>query len=345
MKRIKNAVRGAIAASLLCGVLAQPGLAANVDGPPVFWKFSVWGKSRALTAGPEHLAARLAEETDGKFQLKIFYGNQLSKAKENLDGMKVNAFEAAIVCNFYHPAKTPALMVMSLPFLPVKDFDSSLAVRGALYEHPAVLADLERWNAVPYTSTHLPQYEFMGTGEPPQKLEDWNGLRVRAGGGVGLAMEKLGAVRQSMPATEVYTALQRGIADAVSFPFTYAHGAYKLQEVANWFTGNLQPGTADCPIIVNKTAHEKLPDQYKDLLQSLRPEVDNVYRTAYGKADEKYLPIFREALTEITYSPETRAEFQKVAGEPIWQQWVSDNQETFDAQGVLDTVLSAGGTN
>lgn len=343
MKRIKHAMRSAVAVGLLSGFLTQPGLAANVDGPSVFWKLSVWGKSRAFTAGPEHLAARLAEETDGKFQLKIFYGNQLSKAKENLDGLKVNAFEAAIICNFYHPAKTPALMVMSLPFLPIKNFDTSLAVRGALYKHPAVVADLERWNAITYTSTHLPQYEFMGTGEPPQKLEDWNGLRVRAGGGVGLAMEKLGAVRQSMPATEVYTALQRGIADAVSFPFTYAHGAYKLQEVAKWFTGNLQPGTADCPIILNKKAHDKLPDQYKELLQTLLPEVDNVYRTAYDKADEKNLPIFREVLTEITYDQATRDEFKKVAGEPIWRQWVSDNQESFDARSVLDTVLSAGG--
>ena len=136
--------------------------------------------------------------------------------------------------------------------------------------------------------------------------------------------------------------LQRGIADAVSFPFTYAHGAYKLQEVASWFTGNLKPGTADCPIVLNKTSYESLPDQYKDLLASLKPEVDEVYREVYGKADEKYLPIFQEALTEVTYDPATRQEFQNVAGEPIWRQWVSDNQESFDSQGVLDTVLNAG---
>lgn len=342
MKRVTTALRGIVVGGLMLGTVAPPALAANVDGPSVFWKLSVWGKSRAFTAGPEHLAARLAEETDGKFQLKIFYGDQLSKAKENLDGMKVNAFEAAIICNFYHPAKTPALMVMSLPFLPMPDFDTTVSVRHSLYEHPAVIADLERWNAITYTSTHLPQYEFMGTGEPPENLEDWKGLRVRAGGGVGLAMEELGAVRQSMPATEVYTALQRGIADAVSFPFTYAHGAYKLQEVASWFTGNLAPGTADCPIIFNKTAHDSLPEQYQELLASLRPEVVDVYRSAYAKADDKYLPIFREALTEVTYDEETRQTFQKAAGEPIWQEWVVDNQDSFDAQSVLDTVLSAG---
>ena len=45
---------------------------AKVDGPAVFWKFSLWGKKRAFTEGAETLSKRLSEETDGKFKLKIF---------------------------------------------------------------------------------------------------------------------------------------------------------------------------------------------------------------------------------------------------------------------------------
>ncbi len=63
-------------------------------------------------------------------------------------------------------------------------------------------------------------------------------MKVRAGGGVAIAMEKLGATRTTVPATEVYTLLERGTVDAVSFPFTYAHAAYKVHEVADWYTGN-----------------------------------------------------------------------------------------------------------
>ena len=55
---------------------------AGVDGPNVFWKFSLWGKRRAFTEGAETLSKRLSEETGGKFKLKIFYGAQLSKSKE-----------------------------------------------------------------------------------------------------------------------------------------------------------------------------------------------------------------------------------------------------------------------
>ena len=71
---------------------------AKVDGPSVFWKYSLWGKRRAFTEGAETLSKRLAEETDGKFQLKIFYGGQLAKSRENWDGLKANSFEMATVC-------------------------------------------------------------------------------------------------------------------------------------------------------------------------------------------------------------------------------------------------------
>ena len=92
---------------------------ASVDGPSVFWKYSLWGKRRAFTEGAETLSKRLSEETNGKFNLKIFYGGQLAKSRENWDGLKANSFEMATVCNFYHPKKNPALMVLTLPFLPL----------------------------------------------------------------------------------------------------------------------------------------------------------------------------------------------------------------------------------
>ena len=311
---------------------------AVVDGPAVKWKFSIWGKPRAFTAGVEHLAKRLDEETNGKFKLKIFYGGALSKAKENLDGLKLNAFEGAAFCNFYHPGKNPAFMVFALPFLPLGDWEASKKVRTGLYAHPALVADMDRWNAIAYASTLLPQYEFLGKGKPPESLEDWKGLRVRAGGGVGKAMEKLGAIRQTMPATEVYTAIQRGTADAVSFPFTYAHGAYKIHEVADWYTTNLTPGSADCPLVLNKTAFGKLPAQYQKLIMDLKGEVLDSYVAAYKKADAKYLPLFEAKLKKVTFPKETLDQFHEIGGKPVWEKWIADNKDKFDSQGVFDAV-------
>ena len=313
--------------------------AANVDGPEVQWRYSMWGNPRAFTAGIEHLAKRVSEETGGKFTITIGYGEQFSKARENLDSIKLGAVDGASFCNFYHPGKNPAFMVFSLPFLPLGDWDVNKEARQALFAHPALVADMDRWNAMVYAGAVMPQYEFLGNGKAPKKLEDWKGLRVRAGGGIGDAMEKLGAIKTTTTATEVYTSMQRGSMDAASFPYTYAQAAYKIPEVSTWYTTNMSPGTSACPTVFNKTSYEKLPPQYKELLEKLKPEVYDVQIKAYQDIDKVNLPKFAAKLEGIVYTPEQLDEFRKLAAQPVWTEWVQENKDKFNGQELIDIVF------
>lgn len=334
MKSLKTLLLATVASAMAFGSAA----AANIEGPKVFWKISMWGNPRALSAGMEALAEKAAAETDGNFQIKIFYGGQLSQARENLDGLKLNAFEGAAFCNFYHPGKNPAFMVFSLPFLPLGDPQVDKYVRSKMFEHPALIADMEKWNAVPYVSGLLPQYEILGKGTAPKTLEGWQGMRVRAGGGLGSAMEKLGATRQTLPAGETSTAFQRGALDAAAFPFTYAHVAFKISDEAEWFTANLTPGTSECGWVFNKTAFDALPQQYKDFLMDNRDLVMDTELAAYATQDEKNLPMFEQTMEKIVYTDEELARFREIAGQPVWDEWIAANQEKFDAQGVFDAI-------
>lgn len=331
---------GTVLGFAVAAMTSTMALAANVEGPNVFWKWSTWGNPRAFTAGAEKLAERVAEETDGKFKIQIFYGEQLAKSTENLDGIKNNAFEGAMFCSFYHPGKNPSFEVFSMPFVPLGDWEVSSYVRHKLYENPALVADMDQWNAMTYVSGMLPQYEFLGTGEPPETLDGWKGLRVRAGGGIGDAMEKLGAQLSTVPASEVYTLMQRGAVDAASFPYTYAHASYKLPELSDWFTSNLSPGTTECPLVINKTAWDALPPEYQELVMGLKEEVIQATIDKYKEADAKNLPDFEAKMHKIVYDDATLEEFREVAGEPVWQQWVEDNKDKFDSQAVLDQMLA-----
>lgn len=333
------------ACAVTLATFAGHATAAEVEGPEVSWKLSVWGKKRAFTAGAEKMAELLKAKTDGKFTVEIFYGEALSKSRENLDGLKANAFEMAMFCNFYHPQKNPALMVLTMPFLPLGDWKKNVAVRDAVYAHPAVQEELAKWNAQPYVSSYLPQYEFMGKGEPPMELDDWKGLRVRAGGGVGQAMEVLGATRMTTTATEVYTGMQRGTMDAASFPMTYSHVAYKIHEVADWYTANLSPGTSDCPVVFNKTALNNLPSQYQKLLDDIRPAVIDAQVQAYIDIDQKNYPMLEKSLKKVVYTDAQLAAFRKAAGKPVIDAWVKDNQDKFDAQGLVDMIMKTAAAN
>lgn len=152
-------------------------------------------------------------------------------------------------------------------------------------------------------------------------------------------MRALGANNSTMTATEVYQAIDRGAVQAVSFPFSYAHAAYKIDEVAEWYTINLSPGSNDCPNIVSASAYEKLPPQYKKLMDEAKEEAYSALKAAYAKKDDVLIPQWRKQLKEIKYSDAELAKFREIAGQPVYDKWIEANKDKFDAKGLLDFVM------
>lgn len=316
--------------------------AEMVDGPKVRWNLSTWGKERAFTASVETIAKYVDERTGGKFKIKVHYGEALSKSRENLDGIKLGAFQMAMFCSAYHPDKHPTLSGLDLPFLPFPNLRTQAKVHEAYYAHPAVIADLAKWDAQTLMSSLLPQYEFTGVGKPPLKLEDWKDMRVRALGGIGKAMSKLGAVPTTVTASEVYTSLERGTVDAASFPFTYAHVAYRLTDIGKWYTANLSPGANNCPVVMNIPAYNALPDQYKKLLNEAKTPAYEALFVAYEAADKKNFPIMKEkGLQAITYTDAELDRFRAVGAKPVWDDWIAEmNEKGVSGQELLDLILT-----
>lgn len=342
--RFATATVVASAVAFILGGLSAPApadAAEMVQGPKVKWRLSLWGKRRAFTEGLELVSAEVKKRTGGNFQLRLYYGGQLSKNKENLDGISVGAFEAALFCAAYHPQKNKPLNVLDLPFLPgMENYNVMREVAFTVYAHPAAKKALAKWNAVLYMPNILPQYEYMGRGKPPKTVADFKGMRLRALGGMGRSAKAIGAVPTTVPAPEVYNSIARGTVDAIGFPFTYAFSAYKVDEVAEWYTTNMALGTVNCPIVFNIKAWEKLPKQYKKLLNDLKMPASKAQQAAYTKMDKKNLAEWPKKMKAIKIDEASMAEFRKVGGEPLWKQWVEENKGEIPAQELLDLVLS-----
>ncbi len=265
----------------LFGRVAVAALAVAFAGEAMAteWNVSVWGKRRAFTEHIEKLAELVSEKTGGEFTLNISYGG-LSKNKENLDGISIGAFEMAQFCAGYHRDKNPTITVLELPFLGVANLAEEVAVSNAVYAHPAVQADLARWNARLLMTSPMPQYNIVGTGDPRSTLAAMNGMRVRATGGVGKAFAAVGAVPTSVTATEAYNAMESGVVDTVAFA-PHAHLAFRTIDIAEWWTENLNPGTVNCPVVVNIDAYTALTDAERDALDSSVDESIAHYVTNY----------------------------------------------------------------
>ena len=325
----------AIPLALCAGqMFATQAMAASVE-----WNVSLWGKPRAFTAHVEKLAELVSHKTDGDFTLNLSYGG-LSKNRENLDGISIGAFEMAQFCAGYHADKNPSITVLELPFLGVSSLEQERKISQALYKHPAVVKDLARWNATLLMPSPLPQYNIVGVGNPPRKLADYDGLSVRATGGIGAALKTIGAVPTSMSASEVRQALDSGVVKAVAFA-PHAHMSFGTVETGKWWTTNLNPGTVNCPVVANTDALNDLSAAHREaLLGSIDEALDHYIASYNGKTMDRWGPTLNEkGIQSITYGDAELAAFREAAAGPAAKAWIKTNSaKGLPAQELYDFV-------
>ncbi|MEL6647271.1 MAG: C4-dicarboxylate TRAP transporter substrate-binding protein [Pseudomonadota bacterium] len=305
------------------------------------WNVSLWGKRRAFTEHVEKLAELVSKKTGGEFTLNISYGG-LSKNRENLDGIEIGAFEMAQFCAGYHRDKNRVITVLELPFLGVSNLDEEMAVSAAVYSHPAAAEEMAQWNAKLLMTSPMPQYNIVGTGEPRDALAEFEGMRVRATGGLGKAFEAVGAVPTSVTATEAYQAMESGVVDTVAFA-QHAHLSFGTINQADWWTANLNPGTVNCPVVVNIDAYESLSDEHRAALDSSVPEALDHYLANYAELLQKWDSVLEEKGVTKVELPEAEIDaFRAKAADPIREAWIADMEaQGLPGQELYDTVIKA----
>ena len=323
---------GALAAAI-CAAFATQAAATE-------WNVSVWGKRRAFTEHVEKMAELLSEKTGGEFTMNVSYGG-LSKPKENLDGISIGAFEMAQFCAGYHPDKNRLITVLELPFLGVSNLEEEVAVSHAVYAHPAVAKEMAQWNARLLMTSPMPQYNLVGTGEPRDELADFDGMRVRATGGLGEAFRAVGGVPTSVPATEAYNAMESGVVDTVAFA-QHAHLSFGTINRADWWTANLNPGTVNCPIVVNVDAYDALSDAERAALDSSVDESIAHYLANYGELLKRWDSVLEEkGVKKVVISDEVLAQFRDTAAVPARDKWIADMEaQGLPGQELYDLVIS-----
>ncbi|MEM9308715.1 MAG: TRAP transporter substrate-binding protein DctP [Pseudomonadota bacterium] len=328
-----NTYLSAAAASALCFAFVSEAAATE-------WNVSVWGKRRAFTEHVEKLAELVSEKTGGEFTMNVSYGG-LSKNRENLDGISIGAFEMAQFCAGYHPDKNRVVTVLELPFLGVEDLAQEVAVARAVYAHPAAAEEMAQWNARLLMTSPMPQYNIVGTGEPRDELSEFEGMRVRATGGLGEAFKTVGAVPTSVTATEAYQAMEGGVVDTVAFA-QHAHLSFGTINQADWWTANLNPGTVNCPVVVNIDAYDSLSDEHRAALEESIPEAIDHYLANYADLLQRWDSVLAEkGVEKIEIAPEVIAEFQAKAGTPIHEAWIAEMEgQGLPGQELYDLVVS-----
>jgi TRAP-type C4-dicarboxylate transport system substrate-binding protein len=326
-----------ITAKLLVGAVAATFV---TEAAATEWNVSVWGSRRAFTEHIHKIAELVEEKTGGDFTMNISYGG-LSKNRENLDGISIGAFEMAQFCAGYHADKNRAITVLELPFLGVSTLDEEVAVSHAIYSHPAVANEMAQWNAQMLMTSPMPQYNLVGTGDPRDELSEFDGMRVRATGGLGRAFAAVGGVPTSVTSSEAYQAMQSGVVDTVAFA-QHAHLSFGTINQATWWTANLNPGTVNCPVVVNIDSYNGLSDAERTALDESVDEAIAYYLENYGELLARWDTVLAEkGVEKVMISEEELDKFRSVAGKPIHDAWIADmSAQGLPAQELYDLLFS-----
>ena len=97
-----------------------------------------------------------------------------------------------------------------------------------------------------------------------------------------------------------------------------------------------------CVVAASKQAYEALPQQYKDLIDRVKPIAYQRQIDTYVEIDKKNEKLFEErGLKKVHFSDADVAKIKEMAVQPSWDAWVAArNAEGLDGQALLDSVLT-----
>ena len=225
-------------------------------------------KSDYVIATAIKFANEVEKRSNGQIKIRFFPAESLVKAKDTNTALKTGAVDLSIYPYIYASGAIPQMNLVLLPGL-WKSQDDVYAFRKT-----KAWQVLEK-KAEAYGFKTLAWIQISGgvasTTRPVVTPSDVKGMKVRAAGRfMEYALQKAGASTVSMPSSDTYGAMQRGLLGAI-WTSSSSFAAYRMYDVAKYYVSpeNYSIFFTIEPIAISmKTWHKLTPAQQKILTQA-----------------------------------------------------------------------------
>ncbi len=261
---------------LAAGVAATPTMvmaqtpAASAQLPSINWRMTAsWPKSLdTLYGGAEFISKRVAEITDGKFQIRVFAAGEIVPGLQVLDAVQAGTVELGHTVMYYFVGKDTAFGLASdVPFGMNARQKYAWWHAGGGAELCAPLFKDYGCVAIPAGNTGTQMGGWYR--KEIKTVADLKGLKFRIGGLAGQVLTKLGVVPQQLAGGDIYPALEKGTIDAAEWVGPYDDEKLGFNKVAPyyyypaWWEG----GTM-LHLLVNEKKWAELPKPYQAALSA-----------------------------------------------------------------------------
>jgi len=264
---------------------------------------------------------RVNARLEGRFVITPVYASSLGvKGPDVATALGKGAFEADYVAFPYLAGDIPVLGVMGLPALLRNNFEGFAAHDVVT---PYYRSELEKRNIKLIGSPYLFPKQVVWSKKPLKEVGDFKGLTFRGFSPEHtMLLDELESVVISISMPEVYTALERGMLDAI-IGSTASAQAVSAWEVLDYGI-DMTFALADSGLIVNKDAWEALPAEYQLIIteEANRTAAEQNYKSIMEE-EKGWAMLAEKGITRITPSPQLFEDIVKEAG-PVWDTWAQE---------------------
>jgi TRAP-type mannitol/chloroaromatic compound transport system substrate-binding protein len=259
---------------LAATTMAAPAIAQGM--PELKWRLAAsWPKSLdTLFGGAEHMAKRVAEITDNKFQIRVFAAGEIVPALQVLDAVQNGTVECGHTASYYYVGKDPTFAFdTSIPFgLNARQQYAWMHFGGGAELFQEFMKDYSI-HPIPCGNTGA---QMGGWFRKEIKTPaDLNGLKFRIGGFAGQVLTKLGVVPQQIGGGDIYPALEKGTIDAAEWVGPYDDEKLGFNKVAKYYYyPGWWEGGPQVSLYVNAKQWEGLPKIYQSAIQAASGETN-----------------------------------------------------------------------
>jgi len=298
--------------------LAAPNLANAQAAPRIRWRCpnSFPKTLDTLYGAAEIVSRRVAEMTDGAFQIQVSGPGEIVPGLQILDAVSQGSVECGFTSSLFYFGKDPSLAISTtLPMgMSSRGMFAWLHYGGGRDQLRDVFRD-QGVHAIPAACTGA---QMGGWSKKEIRTpEDMRGLKFRIAGLGGAVMQKLGAVPQQIAPSDIYPALERGVIDGAEYIGPYDDEKLGFGRIAKfYYYPGFQEVAPSTDFLVNARAWEALPAAYKGMLECAGTEAWHATAAKYDVLNPPALRRLVAAGTQLRpYPREVMAALYKGAQE------------------------------
>ena len=294
-------------------------------GPPITLRISHFAPDthKIMKAAFDPWIAMIEKESKGKIQVKKYFGAVLVGPRDGFKACIADIIDIAPAYTMYQAGSFQLCHAVDLPFAFPNSSVASL-VDEALY--PKYFKNEYEKMGVYLANYHSNgAYNLITSKKPVRKLEDLKGLKIRSAGGTSSKMLKsLGATPVQLPASEAYSAFQRGLVDGVCF-YDAGTVSYRLHEIAKYLT-EVKLNTPANALALNRKFFDNLPPEVKRFMYKMMRRLSQVAGNAYDSEDIINRKVIIDRGIEIIKLPPREIERWNGAVEPLYEEFIKENE-------------------